>query len=422
MPKNNSLKLPKFIIILFIIGFVLRIGFIFVSKSYINPNDWEYGEIARNLVANNGYARTTGFNGSLELTSSHAPLYPYFLSVFYNLGQKTWVFTIIQFIQAFLSSLIILIFYKTALLLFNKSVAILTSVGITLYPSLIYYCAKLTPTTFFIFLLSLTILLIYKIKKDNLISKILPGIMLGLSVLCNTLAFAIFPALIIWYVMKKKVLLKDLFLIIITSLIILVPWTIRNYSVHHHIIPVTTQFGINFWIGNNPNATGTDYYKVHSVEEENFVLMKQTFPRKIKNELGRKSEIERSKFFLSQGIKFTKQNPTKFLKLLLKKCFYYWWFAPSEINASRDVIKYKTMLIIFYVPVLILGLLGILMSLSRKFIKNNLLIILTIFFISITYIITHVGLIRYRIPVETYLIMFVGFAIIKITKQIFKKS
>ena len=222
--------------------------------------------------------------------------------------------------------------------------------------------------------------------------------------------------------MKKKVLLKDLFLIIITSLIILVPWTIRNYSVHHHIIPVTTQFGINFWIGNNPNATGTDYYKVHSVEEENFVLMKQTFPRKIKNELGRKSEIERSKFFLSQGIKFTKQNPTKFLKLLLKKCFYYWWFAPSEINASRDVIKYKTMLIIFYVPVLILGLLGILMSLSRKFIKNTLLIILIIFFISSIYIITHVGLIRYRIPLETYLIMFGCFAIVKSVKYFIGKT
>jgi len=422
MPKNNSLKLPKFIIILFIIGFVLRIGFIFVSKSYINPNDWEYGEIARNLVADNGYARTTVFNGSLELTSSHAPLYPYFLSVFYNLGQKTWVFIIIQFIQAFLSSLIILIFYKTALLLFNKSVAILTSVGITLYPPLIYYSAKLTPTTFFIFLLSLTILLIFKIKKDNLISKILPGIMLGLSILCNPLALTIFPALIIWHFIERKISLKDLILIIVTSLIILVPWTIRNYSVHHHIIPVTTQFGINFWIGNNPNATGTDYYKVYSIKQGNFVLMDQTLPRKVKNELGRKSEIARSKFFLKQGIKFIKQNPIKFLRLLLKKCYYFWWFAPSEINASVDVIKYKTIYMIFYIPVLILGLLGILMSLNRKFIKNNLLIILVIFFISSIYIITHVGLIRYRIPLETYLIMFVGFAIIKITKQIFKKS
>jgi 4-amino-4-deoxy-L-arabinose transferase-like glycosyltransferase len=380
---------------LFIIGFVLRIGFIFVSKSYINPNDWEYGEIARNLITGNGYARATGFNGSLELTSSHAPLYPYFLSVFYNLGQKIWVFIIIQFIQAFLSSLIILIFYKTALLLFNKSAAVLTSIGITLYPPLIYYCAKLTPTTFFIFLLSLTILLIFKIKKDNLISKILPGIMLGLSILCNPLALTIFPALIIWHFIKRKISLKDLILIIITSLIILVPWTIRNYSLHHHIIPVTTQFGVNFWIGNNPNATGTDYYKVYSIKQGNFVLMDQTLPRKVKNELSRKSEIARSKFFLNQGIKFIKQNPIKFLRLLLKKCHYFWWFAPSQINAS---------------------------SLSRKFIKNTLLIILIIFFISSIYIITHVGLIRYRIPLEIYLIMFGCFAVFNSVKYFIGKT
>lgn len=421
MAQEKPKSFPKLIILLFIVGFFIRVGFIVISKSYVNPHDWEYGEIARNVVTGNGYARATGHNGALELTSSHAPLYPYFLALFYGLEQKTWVFIAIQLIQTLLSSVTILIFYRIASLLFGNIIASITSFGVALYPPLIYYSAKMTPTTFFIFLMSLTLLLILEMSSKNIFFKILAGIVLGLSLLCGPLAFALFPALIIWYFIKKTIPLKEIFLVIIISLIVLVPWTIRNYSVHHCIVPVTTQFGVNFWIGNNPNATGTDYYRVFSIEKGHFILMTEMLPYHIKRDLRIKSEIERSQFFFNQGIKFIKHNPQGFFKLLLKKIHYYWWFAPQEINASVDVLKYKKIYTFFYLPVFILGLLGIAMSLSRNYIKNTSLIILTILFISSTYVITHVGLVRYRVPLEACFVMFASFSVVTILQHFVKR-
>ncbi len=411
MVQNSKKNLPKIIVLLLVIGFSLRVGFIVFSKSYVDPHDWEYGDIARNIVAGNGYARITSADGTLELTSSHAPLYPYLLSIFYHLGQKPWTYLTIQLVQVFLSLITVVILYKIALLLFTRTVALLTAFGVSVYPPFVYYCAKLVPTTIFLCLLSLTLLLVLEHRKNDVTYIISSGIALGLSLVCDPLAFALFPALIVWYFIQKKIPLGNILSLMFISLVLLVPWTVRNYSVHGQIVPVTTQFGINFWIGNNPNATGTDYYKVYSAEKGLFILMTETLPPNTQQQLKSMSEIERSQFFFNQGLKFIRYSPGKFFKLLFKKTYLYWWFAPSEIAASTDIAKYRGIYTIFYAPLLILGILGIALSLRQSYVKRASLIFLTIFFISSIYILTHVGLMRYRVPLEAYLIMFASFAV-----------
>ncbi len=415
MVQNNRQSFPKLIILFIVIGFLIRVGFIAYSRSYRDPHDWEYGDIARNIVAGNGYAHTASADGTLALTSSHAPLYPYFLAFFYHFGQKSWIYFIIQLIQVFLSSITIIILYRIAALLFDRTVALCTAIGVSVYPPFVYYCAKLVPTTVFIFLLSLTLLLVLEHRKNDITYIVSSGIAFGLSLLCDPLAFALFPALIVWYFIQRKIPLGNILLLMFISLVLLVPWTVRNYSVHGQIVPVTTQFGINFWIGNNPHATGTDYYKVYSPEKGLFILMTETLSNDTKQQLESMSEVERSQFFFKQGLKFIRYSPGKFLTLLFKKAYIYWWFAPSEITASVDITKYRKLYAIFYVPLLILGIFGMARSLRKSSITRASLILLTIFFISGIYILTHVGLMRYRVPLEALLIMFASFAVVTLT-------
>ncbi len=422
MAHYNKNNLPPLIVLFFIAGFFIRVGFIMLSKSYVDPPDWEYGEIARNMIAGHGYTRVSSFSGDLEQTSSHAPFYPYFLTLFYSFGHTPWIYIAIQLVQALFSSLTILILYKISILLFNRIVGTVTAFGLTVYPPLIYYSAKLVPTTFFIFLLALVLYLVLKMRNRNSLSVILVGVTLGLLLLCDPLAFALFPALIIWYFIHPEVRLKDTLFVVIISCFVLVPWTMRNRDIHGCIIPVTTQFGINFWIGNNPHATGTDYYKVHSIEDGSSILMTETLPKDTEKGLAAMSEIERSRFFFDQGVQFIQQYPHRFLSLLFKKASFYWWFAPSEITASIDVAQYRTLYTIFYLPMLLLGLLGIMISLVTPLLKNALLIILTMFFISSIYIVTHVGLMRYRVPLEVYLLMFACFVIVVIADSIIKRQ
>ena len=45
-------------------------------------------------------------------------------------------------------------------------------------------------------------------------------------------------------------------LLILSAAAVISPWTLRNYRVHGEWILISSNGGINFWIGNNEQATG----------------------------------------------------------------------------------------------------------------------------------------------------------------------
>jgi hypothetical protein len=247
------------------------------------------------------------------------------------------------------------------------------------------------------------------IANRDFLSNIFCGIVLGLAILCDPVALVLYPVIILCFIVSKNINFFKTALIIIVSLFILTPWIIRNYHIHKTLVPITTQFGVNFWIGNNPNATGTDFFKIRSIENNDYILMTQTLALNILDSLNRISEIDRMRFYLHQAVEFIREKPVEFIKLLIKKCYYYWWFANSSEYGSRDLQKYKILLYISYVPVLILGWAGLLLSIKEK--RPVLFIILVIFSISGLYIFTHIGLIRYRMPVELLFLLFSGYFI-----------
>lgn len=388
--------------------------------SHTGHQDWEYGDIAENIIQGNGFARYSEFSKNLEITSSHAPFYPLYLSMFYRFGKIPTVIFSVLFIQTIISALTILIFYKISFILFNRTAAVLTAFGLSFYPPLIYYAAKLTPTVFVTFFASLTVLLLLSTEQEQK-TAILAGLIIGMSILVNPVMFALLPALFIWNLFGKQIKLKNMALLLLIMFVVLSPWTIRNYLVHRRIVLITTQFGKNFWIGNNPKATGTDYYRATLKDPDNQILMTSTLPRQCKNELTALSEIERSDYFLKKGMEFIERDPTRFLSLILKKTIYFWWFTPPDINGSSDALKFRNLYMVVYLPLIILGIIGIALSLRRRYIKQSLLLILVMIMTSSIYIFTHVGLARYRVPIEAFMIILacnsLGFLKTKFSRQ-----
>ena len=84
------------------------------------------------------------------------------------------------------------------------------------------------------------------------------------------------------------------------------PWTVRNYSVHGKFIPVSTNGGVNLWIGNNPNATGdwidpSDYRTPAASTEY---------------------EIDRE--YYNEALRYISSNPGRAIVLALKKFIILW--------------------------------------------------------------------------------------------------
>jgi hypothetical protein len=400
------------------IGVFLRIGAGIVLGAYNDPQDWEYGDIAENIANHRGFARMNEFSGKIERTSSHAPIYPFFLSVFYSAGQKPLLYMAVLFLQIIVAALTALIFYRISLIIFNSTAAFITMLGMTFYPPLVYYSIKLTPLIFTIFFIGLTLLISLKTRKGEYKKAFLAGSFMGISILTDPITIVLFPAIVIWALWKKQLAVKTVAFIGLAGLIILCPWTIRNYQVHQRIVLVTTQFGKNLWIGNNDHATGTDYYRVTKNGKDQIVLMTHTLPRKDKTQLARLSEIDQAGYFTGQAVAFIKREPGKFIDLFIKKTLYFWTFTPARINGSPDASRYRCLHMFFYIPLFILAVYGIIISTQPRYINDSILILSLIVMIASIYIFTHIGLVRYRMPIEVLLIMYGAMGIACFRKNI----
>ncbi len=410
--NRNNLWLPCIVFV----AILLRILAIIITCQQPN-DDWEYGEIASNIVNGHGFSRISDPGGKLEITSSHAPAYPLFLAIFYSIGSTPFIFLLIKLTQLLLSVITIIFLYKLAKSYFDAKTGLICAFILAIYPPYIYSSLKITPSILFLSLFIISIYLFF--TKKHILTNILAAFFFAIAVLSDPIGFTLLPVYLLIIIFTKREPIFNQVVFFLAIIILIAPWTIRNFFIHRRLIPVTTQFGINLWIGNNPSATGTDYYRVDNRVDRQYIFLPQTLSRRSRIALDNMTEIERSDFFLSQSLNYIKDNPIAFIGLTARKTLYYWWFPPAKFSGSRDSVSYRIIYMLCYCPLLILGLIGMVLALFRRRLAM-VYILLIIILISGIYIITHVGLARYRLPVETLLILPAGYALQRITGRIFK--
>ncbi len=149
-------------------------------------------------------------------------------------------------------------------------VGVLAGLMYACYPYLIFQNLTLIDTPFFMLLLFAFVLLMALLRVHPRLDKaawllaVLGGIVLGLSMLARPILppLALFVAL--WFLFKRwrvgagwllrpaltQTVLR-LLPVALVSLLVLLPWIARNYSVYGAFVPMTTTSGANFWQGNS---------------------------------------------------------------------------------------------------------------------------------------------------------------------------
>ena len=78
------------------------------------------------------------------------------------------------------------------------------------------------------------------------------GLLWGVALMTNAALLSLLPFLLAWLEYRHD-LAKPL-LAAAVALVCCLPWTIRNYSQFHSIIPLRSVLGLQLWVGNNPAA------------------------------------------------------------------------------------------------------------------------------------------------------------------------
>lgn len=348
-----------------------------------------------------------------------ASFYTYFLSSIYRLfGINIELVRIIQMITGIFSSLLV---YGITRKLFDKKTASLSLFLHGLYSVFIFQEGLLLPTTAGIFLsLCLTFWLMHIEEKPPILGFYIAGLILGVLAKTLNVCLSLIILLNLWIVYLPSGLrikgqrLLYLFLGLLTTWAIFI---LPNFSRLKEAFPIPVHSGINFYIGNNPRATGTfsPPLNMHSSQLE---LLQDSRLIAEKN-LGRPlSNKEINRFWFKKGFDYIFSQPFAYLKLIFKKFFIFInGYEPQDIEnlyfAKKFIPLLRLPLISFYF-ISPLGILGWLLCRKKPETSLIKLFILAYAISNILYFVTS----RYRLPAVPYLIIFASYSLSWLTKQI----
>lgn len=278
-----------------------------------------YNLIAQNILAGGGVS-----DGGTR--AYRPPFYSLFLAAIYS--QTGFYPRAVRQIQAALDSASAVLLFLIALLLFRRiPTALFAGFAYALFRSLIVYTRAIMTETLFVFLLLLFLwMLLLALRKRLKTLAAAAGVALGLAALTRPTVILFLPFLVVaWAVYDFRRLrraLKILSVAFVFMAFAIAPWTIRNALVLGAFVPVSTNFGANLLIGNNPEATGR-----YTPTPKRFALAEPT-------------EIERDQYCREQAILFIRDNPIRFLRLCGKRLRIAYFLAEKE-SCEDDILAGK---------------------------------------------------------------------------------
>lgn len=371
-----------------------------VGASHV-PWEIEFEEIADHLVESGQY-RFSFYRLTPALpTSFIPPIYPLLLAFTRVLG-GTNSNIILQLIQIGVSCLVILFLYRFIIDLGgNPRQGLLAAFIGAVYPPFISYAVDISTTTLETFFVILGIWMAVRAAKNHSLgSAILCGASLAMATLTRPTWISILPLIPLWwlfYLWKQwSRWLKASLVMGAAAILVLSPWIIYNYTIQGVFIVTSTNGGLNFWIGNNPKATG-EYIFPTQIDES---LVASSL---------KMSEVERDHFFYRQGWQFIQEHPAQFIKLAGRKLIYFAFFRPN-IGSSVEAAQYqmfdivKLGFIITWLAMLPFALLGLL-TLKEKWREHSLLVL--VFIIQALITMMYFAGTRFRTPIDGLVIIWV---------------
>jgi 4-amino-4-deoxy-L-arabinose transferase-like glycosyltransferase len=219
-----------------------------------------------------------------------------------------------------LSVLSVYLTYLLAKRIFGRQVAVLSALLLSLLPGVVVYSSLVCSDVLFITLVMLVALLTLVGMEGRTRSAdwkaiglaLLTGLVNGLMILTRSIGLGFLPC---WIWLRWSVdgrnptpLRRWVLAMVVGTGLILVTWTVRNYVHFHKIIPLATNGGANFWIGNNPMASGGMVFPRDEASNPLLPL------------IGDEIAVDETGYRL--GLSFIREHPVQALKLLPAKIFY----------------------------------------------------------------------------------------------------
>src|SRR5437867_7482084 len=203
----------------------------------------QYDAIAWGLASGGPFVGPDGY------FSHRAPAYPYLLSSVYRVFCHNWAAA--RLLQALIGAATSVVILSLGSGLIAPRVRVLASIAYAVFPYSVYWSGYLLSEP----LCALTVALATHALLEGARSLARIGIwscLCGMAALTRPNMVLLFVGGLFWITIRGQRRLTKVFLATMVFVMTLVPWTLRNYSVHHRLVAVTTMGGVVLWESNNP--------------------------------------------------------------------------------------------------------------------------------------------------------------------------
>ena len=327
----------SWIVIIFAVAFAVRV--LYLSQIEYIPlfhnlagDGRTYDEWAQRLAAGDWLGRDVFYQ---------APLYPYFLGVWqFFFGHNLWLIRIVQVVLGSVASALIFLIGQK---LFSRNAGIAAGFILACYAPAIFFDGLIEKSVLDLVFLTALLYLLLGMNQTHWGKWLGAGAVLGLLGLCRENALVLAPVVAFWIAIEfveQPIFLRARWLALVFAglLLILAPVGLRNLVVGGEFKLTTSQFGPNFFIGNNAAADGT-YGSVRNIIRETQLEgpdAKRLAERAVGHEL-KPGEV--SSYWFGQSLDYIKSQPTDWLRLLGLKWLLVW--NSREIEDSDDFYIYQ---------------------------------------------------------------------------------
>ena len=356
-----------------------------------------------------------------------APLYPYFLGAIYAIFGHNLL--VIRACQAIIGALSCMLLADAGRRLFSRAAGVAAGLMLALYAPAIFFDSLIQKSALDLFFLCLLLWLLSIISvKPRWSLWTWTGLVTGCLILTRENALVLVIAILLWLFVNHRPLSKQhlvfagLFLIGLAA--VLLPVAIRNKIVGGQFHLTTSQFGYNFYLGNNEHATG--YYMplrpfraITKYERTDVIqLAEQATGRKL-------TSAEVSRFWTSRALDYITSQPGDWFKLMAKK-FAIIWKATEMVDvedlytyADRSIPLRLTNYICHFGTIAPLALLGACITRQKRY---KIWLLYLIFAIYTASVVIFYMVARYRYPLVPLLVLFASAGLVEMPRFFHQKS
>ena len=400
---------------LFLLALAVRVAFVLTLEDHLYwPDEIDFDNVALSLISGEGY-QSDAFRGN--------PILPFFLAGSYKIFGHSYLAP--RILQSFIGSLTVLVMFTLAGRLLGRRVALLTGLGLALFPSLVYTSGVFYVDCLFTLLIVLTVYLFSITPPSDGFRRLaligLSGIALGVTVLCRPIFFAYLPFAVLLILFRYgenwRCRIAYAAILAVAAFFTIMPWTLRNYARYDRLLLVSTGTGLFLWRGNNELTRGdTDDRYLDPGAGDVWLTRLQSMPLSQRKELSHKYQsvshdlqeldnIDKDRYLQKLAISFIVQNPARSMALFFQKIqtLYTPFTAvrPEHANIFNDMQRF-VFLLIFY-PTLVLGVIGVVHGLSNW--RDHLPLYMAVVSISVAYGVTTAAA-RFRIPIDPFIVLY----------------